>query len=129
MIVDTSALLALLLDEPEAPAIAESMAGATTRRMSAVNWFETVVVITSRRGERGAEAFRALLAKLRADIVPVDREQAQLAYAAWLAYGKGRNPAALNLGDCFAYALARRLAEPLLFKGEDFAKTDVQQAL
>jgi len=129
MILDTSALLAILLDEPDARAIAEAMANAAWRRISAVNWLETAIVITSRRGERGAELFRALVAKLQAEIVPADSGQAEAAYAAWLAYGKGRNPAALNFGDCFAYALAKRLAEPLLFKGDDFPKTDLRPAL
>jgi len=129
MILDTSALLAILLDEPDAHAIAEAMASAAQRRISAVNWLETAIVITSRRGERGAELFRALVAKLQPEIVPVDSGQAESAYAAWLAYGKGRNPAALNLGDCFAYALAKRLAEPLLFKGDDFARTDIRPAV
>jgi ribonuclease VapC len=128
MILDTSALLAVLLDEPDAPAIADAMANASRRRISVVNWVESAIVITSRRGERGAEQFRALVAKLGADIVPADSEQAEAAYAAWLAYGKGRNPAALNFGDCFAYALAKCLAEPLLFKGEDFAQTDIRAA-
>ena len=129
MILDTSALLAILLDEPDAHAMAEAMASAAQRRISAVNWLETAIVITSRRGERGAELFRALVAKLQPEIVPVDSGQAESAYAAWLAYGKGRNPAALNLGDCFAYALAKRLAEPLLFKGDDFARTDIRPAV
>jgi len=129
MILDTSALLAILLDEPEATTVAQAMAAAPRRRISAVSWLETAMVITARRGERGADAFRALVEKLRAEIVPVDQQQAETAYAAWLAYGKGRNPAALNLGDCFAYALAKYLAEPLLFKGDDFAKTDIRSAL
>lgn len=129
MILDTSALLAILLDEPDAHAIAAAMASAAQRRISAVNWLETAIVITGRRGERGAELFRALVAKLQPEIVPVDSGQAESAYAAWLAYGKGRNPAALNLGDCFAYALAKRLAEPLLFKGDDFARTDIRPAV
>lgn len=129
MVLDTSALLAVLLGEPDAPALAEAMAKAPIRRISAVNWLEAAIVITSRRGERGAEALRELLARLRAEIVAVDYSQAQAAYATWLAYGKGRNPAALNFGDCFAYAAAKRLGEPLLFKGDDLAKTDVKRAL
>src|SRR5262245_61304839 len=128
MVLDTSALLAVLLGEADAPAIAGAMAKAPIRRISAVNWLEAAIVITSRRGERGADALRQLLATLRAEVVPVDYGQAQAAYAAWLAYGKGRNVAALNLGDCFAYAAAKRLGEPLLFKGEDLAKTDVKRA-
>jgi ribonuclease VapC len=129
MVLDTSALLAILLAEPEAPALAHAMAAAPSRRISAVTWLETAMVVTTRRGERGADAFRALIGKLRAEIVSVDQPQAETAYAAWLAYGKGRNPAALNLGDCFSYALAKHLAEPLLFKGDDFSKTDIRSAL
>ena len=129
MILDASALLAILLDEPEAPAIAQAMAAAPRRRISAVSWLETAMVITARRGDHGADAFRALVDKLQAEIAPVDQRQAETAYAAWLAYGKGRNPAALNLGDCFSYALAKDLAEPLLFKGDDFARTDIRPAL
>jgi len=129
VVVDTSALLAILLGEADAPAIADAMAKAPVRRISAVSWLEAAIVITSRRGGRGADALRELLARLRAEIVPVDYAQAQAAYGAWLAYGKGRNAAALNFGDCFAYAAAKRLGEPLLFKGEDLAKTDVRRAL
>jgi ribonuclease VapC len=129
MILDTSALLAILLDEVDAAAHATAIANAPDRRISAATWVETAQVITTRRGERGVEAFRALVEKMQAKIEPVDLALAELAYSAWKQFGKGRHPAALNFGDCFSYALAKHRGESLLFKGEDFSRTDIQSVL
>ena len=129
MILDTSALLAILLNEADAAVYATAIAEAADRRISAATWVETAQVITTRRGERGVDAFRALAKKMRAKIEPVDLAQAELAYSALRQFGRGRHPAALNFGDCFSYALAKQRAESLLFKGEDFSRTDIQSAL
>ncbi|HXX12347.1 MAG TPA: type II toxin-antitoxin system VapC family toxin [Burkholderiales bacterium] len=129
MILDTSALLAILLNEADAAAYATAIAEAADRRISAATWVETAQVITTRRGERGVDAFRALVKKMQAKIEPVDLAQAELAYSALRQFGRGRHPAALNFGDCFSYALAKQRAESLLFKGEDFSRTDIQSAL
>jgi ribonuclease VapC len=125
MVVDASALIAILRGEPEERAFAKALAAASIRRMSPVNWFEAAV-----NAEKGGSADYATLERLAArlslEIVPVDDNQMHLAHQAWRRYGKGRDPAKLNLGDCFAYALAKRLNEPLLFKGGDFSRTDIK---
>lgn len=97
--------------------------------MSAANWFETMMVVQSRLGENGTQELKQLLIFARIEIIPVDSRMAEVAFSAWLQYGKGRHPAGLNFGDCFAYALAKLRGEPLLFKGEDFSKTDLTSAL
>ena len=129
VVVDTSALMAILLDEPEAARIAKIFSEATALRMSAPSWLETAQVATARRGPAGFEQFEELVGRLGIEIVPCDEAMAKTAYAAWLRYGKGRNPASLNFGDCFSYALAKLRGEPLLFKGEDFSQTDLKVAL
>lgn len=129
MILDTSALLAILLNEADAAAYANAIVDAADRRISAATWVETAQVITTRRGERGVEVFRALVEKMQAKIEPVDLAQAELAYSAWKQFGKGRHPAGLNFGDCFSYALAKQTEESLLFKGADFRRTDIQSVL
>jgi len=129
MILDTSALLAILLNEGDAAAYANAIADAPERKISAATWVETAQVITTRRGERGVEAFRALVEKVQAKIEPVDLAQAELAHSAWKQFGKGRHPAALNFGDCFSYALAKLRGESLLFKGDDFSRTDIRSVL
>jgi len=129
VVLDTSAVLCVLLHEPEAPQIAASIAAAPSCAMSAVTWFESLVVLTARKGLQSRAAFDTLIAVSRTEIVPVDAVQSGVAYGAWLQYGKGRDPAGLNLGDCFSYALAKQRAEPLLFKGEDFRRTDIAAAL
>ena len=129
MILDTSALLAILLNEADAAVYATAIAEAADRRISAATWVETAQVITTRRGERGVDAFRALVKKMQAKIEPVDLAQAELAYSALRQFGRGRHPAGLNFGDCFSYALAKHRTESLLFKGEDFSRTDIQSAI
>jgi ribonuclease VapC len=124
MIVDTSALLAVLLGEHDDQVIARTIADAPTRTMSAASYVELTMVALSRRGTTRAEIDRRL-DDWRIAVAPVTVGQARLAADAFGRFGKGRHPAALNLGDCFAYALARERNEPLLFKGDGFARTDV----
>lgn len=125
MVIDSSALLAILLAEPERASFERAMARAVARYISPVNWFETSMVAISRISD-GHQQFELLFQAADVAVVPVDEAQMRLADQAWRIYGKGRqHPAQLNLGDCFAYALAKQLGEPLLFKGGDFSKTDV----
>lgn len=128
-VVDTSALMAILLEEPDAIQYAEALHDADELRMSAPTWLEAAQVATGRRGVKGYEQFDGLVSRLRIEIVPCDAAMAQAAFAAWQRFGKGRHPAGLNFGDCFSYALAKLRGEPLLFKGEDFSKTDLVAAL
>lgn len=129
MVIDTSSLICIILGEPEAPIHVAALVDQTNNSISAVNWFESMLVVRSRRGEAGKIELDNLLVLARAEIVPVDFTTAQLAYDAWLRFGKGRHPASLNFGDCFSYALAKLRGEPLLFKGEDFSKTDLKAAV
>jgi ribonuclease VapC len=127
MVIDTSALLAVLLNEAEAEDTAKAIAADPRRLVSAFTALETSVVIEARKGETGGREFDLLVHKAGLDVVPMDSGQAELARSAWRKYGKGRHPAGLNIGDCCSYALARYTGEPLLFKGEDFAKTDARR--
>ncbi len=127
MVIDTSALLALLLGEAEAKTIARAVAGDPRRLLSAFTALETAVVIEAKKGEAAGREFDLLVHKAGFDIVAMDAGQVELARSAWRRYGKGRHPAELNIGDCCSYALARSTGEPLLFKGDDFAKTDVHR--
>ncbi len=129
MIVDTSALVAIIRDEEEAEAFAVAIARAAAPVISAANWLEAAMVAEGRDAARGGPRFDAVLAAARLDILPVTPAVAAGARIAWRRYGKGRHPAGLNFGDCFSYALAQDRDEPLLFKGEDFARTDVKRAL
>ncbi len=125
MIIDTSALVAILDQEPEAERIARILAATPERRLSAANLVEVGIVMQARRGDDGARDVDLLLAKLRVEIVPFTARQAEIARKAFRRYGRGRHDAKLNFGDCFAYALAKDAAAPLLFKGDDFEQTDV----
>ncbi|HEX8471566.1 MAG TPA: type II toxin-antitoxin system VapC family toxin [Brevundimonas sp.] len=129
MIVDTSALIAIIFDEPEASdLLAVLMSGRC--RMSAATCFETGMVI-DRKAENGfrAEAFKELLVLAEIEIVPFGEDQIRLARSAYAEFGKGRHRARLNFGDCFTYALAKETGEPLLFKGNDFSQTDIISAV
>ena len=126
MVVDTSALLAILQDEPERRRFNEALESADSRLMSVATFVETSIVIESRYGAEGLRDLDLLLERAGLELVPVDVEQARAARAAYSRFGKGRHPAALNFGDCFSYALARVLGEPLLYKGGDFSQTDLQ---
>lgn len=128
MVVDTSAILAILLDEPERRAFNEMIEAAESRRMSVASFVEASIVISARYGADGLHELDIFLDRAMIDLVPVDAEQGKLARDAFRRYGKGRHPAGLNYGDCFTYALARALGEPILFKGDDFARTDVVAA-
>jgi ribonuclease VapC len=122
MIVDTSALVAIMRREAGADRMLDRLLAATGIRISAGTLIETRIVAER---EGGAKVLTQLLDELGAEIVPVDAKQADLAFEGFRRFGKGRHPAGLNFGDLFAYALARSVGEPLLFKGADFGKTDV----
>jgi ribonuclease VapC len=126
MVIDTSALLAIFLAEPERSSFLNQVMQAGTRRISAANFFETGIVLEARRGEAAGREFDLFVVRVNIEVVPVDAEQIEIARSAWRRYGKGRHPAGLNFGDCFAYALAKFSGEPLLAKGGDFARTDVE---
>ncbi|MGA6961848.1 MAG: type II toxin-antitoxin system VapC family toxin [Candidatus Acidiferrales bacterium] len=128
MIVDTSALLAIFLAEPERRQFLEAITQAETRRISAVNALETGIVLEARRGEAAGREFDLFLHHAQIEMVPADSEQVEIVRIAWRKYGKGRHAAGLNFGDCFAYALAKVMSEPILFKGDDFAHTDLEIA-
>jgi ribonuclease VapC len=125
MVIDTSAVAAILFDEPEAPALERSLVEDPVRLISAATVVEAGVVIEARLGDAGSREFDLWLQRAGIDVVAVDGEQADVARRAWRRFGKGRHAAGLNFGDCFSYALAMTRDEPLLFKGDDFAKTDV----
>jgi len=125
MIIDTSALLAMLFDAPDGPALLRRIAEAPIRLMSSANAVEAWIVADRHANPAKGPALDALLETLGIDIVPVTVLHARLARAAYHTYGKGRHPAGLNFGDCFAYALAKATDLPLLFKGDDFGQTDV----
>jgi ribonuclease VapC len=127
--VDSSALMAILLAEPEAQTIADLLARTDTLRMSAATYVEVIHVCDRRIGSEAVAVADRLIDRARIEIVPFTLEQAQWARHARLTYGVGRHPAGLNFGDCFAYALAKSTGEPLLFKGNDFSKTDVTSAI
>jgi ribonuclease VapC len=129
MVVDTSAVVASLTGEPDAGRLQAALIAAPMCRMSAVNVFECRLVLGSRFGDAMLREFELLLAKLPVTVDPFDGDAAVLAYDAYRRFGKGTgHPARLNLGDCAAYALARTRGLPLLFKGDDFAKTDIKPA-
>lgn len=129
MVVDASAVLAVLFNEPERDAVAGAIANADVRLISAVNALECAVVVSSRKGPHGVRELDLLLHRADFEVVAFTPDHVRLAHEAYERYGKGRHPAGLNLGDCCAYALARHAGEPLLFKGTDFTRTDVVPAL
>jgi ribonuclease VapC len=125
VVIDTSAILAILEAEPDAAAFAEAIEMDPVRLVSAATVLEASIVVLARHGDAGARELDLFLLRAQADVVPVTAEHAALGRDAWVRYGKSRHPAGLNFGDCFAYALARASGEPLLFKGQDFRRTDV----
>lgn len=129
MIVDSSAILAVLFNGPDAAIYATAIANAPSCRISAANYVETAVVVESQNPAAGSRQFDTFMRRAGIAIEPVTEEQAQFARQAYSDFGKGRHPAGLNFGDCFSYALAKAYREPLLFKGNDFSRTDVQVAL
>lgn len=130
MIIDTSALIAVLRDEQGAILYAKAIADATVRRLSAANYVETAAVIDASHDPIASRRFDDLLQEARVVVEPVTEVQARIAREAYRDFGRGTgHPARLNFGDCFAYALAKATNEPLLFKGDDFTHTDVTPAL
>jgi ribonuclease VapC len=130
MIIDTSALVAILRDEPEAMAYARAIENTTSRRVSAASFVEAAIVIDGSRDPVASRKFDQLFKEAKLVIEPVTEPQARIAREAHRDFGKGSgHPAQLNFGDCFAYALAKVTGEPLLYKGDDFAHTDVVPAL
>ncbi|MDZ4264091.1 MAG: type II toxin-antitoxin system VapC family toxin [Mycobacterium sp.] len=125
MVIDTSALVAMLSDEPEADVFEAAVEADGTRLMSTASYLETAIVIEARFGEPGGRELDLWLHRAAVDLVAVDADQADVARIAYRTYGKGRHRAALNYGDCFSYALAKVSNQPLLFKGDDFAQTDI----
>ena len=125
MIVDTSAVLAILYQEEDALFYAEAIASAAVCRMSAANFLEAAINIDVRGDAEASRQLDAFVRRAGITITAVTLEQAQIARQAYLDFGKGRHPAGLNFGDCLAYALARETGEALLFKGNDFGKTDL----
>ncbi|MEQ1566622.1 MAG: type II toxin-antitoxin system VapC family toxin [Myxococcota bacterium] len=125
MVVDSSALVCLVFDEPDAEAYRVAIAGDPVRMLSAATLLEAAMVVEARGGAPAAQILDELLATLGARVVEVTEAQARAAREAWRAFGKGRHPAALNFGDCFSYALARTSGQPLLCKGNDFPRTDL----
>jgi len=129
VIVDSSAVLAILLREPDARRYARAIQTTSPCRMSVANVLEASIVAESRGGAAAGHAPDTLLAEGSIELEPVTTEQLTAARRAWRRFGKGNHPAGLNFGDCFAYALAEATGEPLLFKGDNFALTDVVAAL
>lgn len=126
MVIDSSALIALLLAEPETARFVAAIATTSRRLVGAPSYLEAAIVMVSRSGPTAQEKLDRLLTDLAVEIVPFTRDQATLAIAAFRRYGKGTGHfAALNFGDCFTYALAKLTGEPVLFKGNDFARTDI----
>ncbi len=128
MVIDTSALVAILQNEPERRSFNELIGGTETCTLSTAGFVEVSIVVEARYGTDGTRDLDLYLSKADIRQIPVDEEQAHLARLAFRQFGKGRHPAGLNFGDCFSYALAKALGEPLLFKGNDFSKTDIESA-
>jgi ribonuclease VapC len=129
MVIDASALIAIVTGEPERRAFIEAIVAADTRLVAAPTLLETSIVLLARAGEARLQDLRDFSARAGVDTVSFGPEHVELALAAFRRFGKGRHPAGLNFGDCFAYALAEATGEPLLFKGDDFAATDVRAAV
>ena len=126
MVIDTSALVAIFLGEPERKVFLEQILQAETKLISAANALEAGIVLEARRGEAAGREFDLFMVRTKLEVVPVDAEQAEIARSAWRKYGKGRHAAGLNFGDCFAYALVKFSGQKLLAKGEGFRLTDVE---
>jgi ribonuclease VapC len=125
MVLDTSALIAILAEEDDADRFAVAIARDEVRLISAATLTEAGIVATTLFGEGGGADLDDLIDEIQAEIVPLTQDHSRIARDAFVDYGKGRHPARLNLGDCFSYALAKASGHPLLFKGNDFSKTDV----
>lgn len=128
MIIDSSAVVSIVLEEPDASLYISAIVNDSTRMISAATLVETSIVLMRRRKADSLLALDTLMTRLRILVIPVDHEQAVLAREGFRRYGKGRDQAGLNFGDCFSYALAKQTGEPLLFKGNDFSQTDILSA-
>ena len=128
MVVDTSALIAILREEPDGDALFRALMNDPSPVMSALTLLEAYMVSEGRRGEKGGAEVEMFLYRAGIEIVPFDERQAEAARMAWRKFGKGKHPAGLNLGDCCVYALAKVTGEPVLCKGDDFARTDIEVA-
>ena len=126
MVIDTSALLAVLFDEALAPQVEAALESDSVRLISAPSVVEAAIVVESRLGEAGTRELDLLLHKAKIQVVAFSAEQVEMARHGFRAFGKGRHRAALNFGDCFAYSLSRTSGEPLLFVGGDFGQTDIE---
>lgn len=129
MIVDTSALIAILLAEPGFEVFDEAIVAARSCKVSAPTFVEISIILESRTGPQGVLLAESVFRRLNISIEPLTAEQALLARQGFSDHGKGRHPAGLNFGDCFSYGLAKATGEPLLFKGDDFRKTDIAPAI
>ncbi len=125
MVIDTSAIAAILFDEPERADFIGQIAATNVRLISAATLLECQIVVMTRKGELGRAELQLFVHEAELEVVAFDQNQVDFAALAWRRYGKGRHPAALNYGDCFAYVLAKATGEPLLFKGADFSQTDM----
>ena len=125
MVIDTSAILAILFDEADAGRHADAIAGADRRIISAATLLEAAIVVDNQAGPEAGRQLDAFVERAQLTVAPVTGDQVRIARQAYLDFGKGNHPAGLNFGDCFAYALAKATREPLLFKGDDFSRTDV----
>ena len=129
MVIDTSALIAILFGESEALLFSQAVADDPRKLICAFNALETGIVVEARKGEAGGRELDLLLHRAQIEIIAMNSDQAELARGAWRKYGKGNHPAGLNIGDCCAYALAKYSGEPLLYKGNDFSQTDIIAAI
>lgn len=128
LVVDSSALLAIVLGEPEAERFSQALATDARKVVSTATLLEAAIAAERRGGLEARDRLDRLVARITPDVVPFDERHLGWAREAWRRFGKGRHPAALNLGDCIAYATARHEVLPLLFKGDDFARTDIVRA-
>ncbi|MFC1824402.1 type II toxin-antitoxin system VapC family toxin [Thermodesulfobacteriota bacterium] len=129
MVVDSSAVIAVLLGEPETEFFVRVLARAPKKKISVFNALESAIVIEAKKGEAGGRELDLLLHRAQIEIIAFNSDQVELARTAWRKYGKGNHSAGLNIGDCCAYALAKYSGEPLLFKGKDFSQTDIQAVI
>jgi ribonuclease VapC len=126
MVIDTSAVLAIFLAEPERKPFLDLILQSGKRLISSASVLESGIVLESKRGESAGREFDLFVVRTNLEVVPVDAEQVEIARSAWRSFGKGRHSVALNFGDCFTYALAKWSGEPVLAKGQDFSRTDLE---
>jgi ribonuclease VapC len=129
MVVDTSAVIAILFGEPETELFVRALVDDPKKMISAFNALESAVVIEAKKGEAGGREPDLLLHRARIEIIALNADHVEIALGAWRTYGKGNHPAGLNIGDCCAYALSKYSGEPLLFKGNDFSQTDIRSVI